>query len=149
MAQPSQSTDPAVSRVKFDREVRQFRRLAANYRQRGWFLADATFPIVVVVLAAPKVKPSPVVVGVRFDYTDYDLLPPSVRLVDPFTAEPYTLSTLPTNLPRGIQGGSIEIVGQLFEDLCRPDQRCICRIRSDAPNAIAPGCAKRGEAFGE
>jgi hypothetical protein len=98
----TQSADPSVSRAKFVREVDEFRRFAADYRRRGWLLAEAEFPRVLVVMAAPQIKPSPVVTGVLLDYADYDLRPPSVRLVDPFTGEPYKASELPTNLPRQV-----------------------------------------------
>lgn len=105
--------DPAVSRAKFDREIRAFRRLAADYRKRGWFLADVSFPRLLVVMAAPQLKPPAVVVGVLLDYTDYDLRPPSVRLVDPFTAEPYKAKELPVQLFRQVadEGVRVEIVG--------------------------------------
>lgn len=105
--------DPAVSRAKFYREIRAFRRLATEYRKRGWFLADASFPRVLVVMAAPQLKPPAVVVGVLLDYTDYDLRPPSVRLVDPFTAEPYRAKDLPVQLFRQAPNDSVrlEIVG--------------------------------------
>ena len=105
--------DPAVSRAKFDREIRAFRRLASDYRKRGWFLADASFPTALVVMAAPQLKPPAVVAGVLFDYTDYDLRPPSVRLVDPFSAEPYQAKDLPVQLFRQVEDGNfrVEIVG--------------------------------------
>lgn len=38
-----------------------------------------------------------------FDYSDYDVQPPSVRLADPFTREPYTAAQLPTTLKREIE----------------------------------------------
>jgi hypothetical protein len=96
----AQAVDPAVSRAKFDREVGEYLELAEEYRRRGWLLVDVTFPEAFVVLAAPQVSPPPIVCGVLFDYTDYDLRPPSVRLVDPFTREPYPAAALPTNLLR-------------------------------------------------
>ena len=99
----AQATDIEVSRRKFDRELREFRSLAADYRRRGWFLAEAAFPEILVVLAAPQLRPSPVVTGVRFDYTDYDLRPPSVRLVDPFTGEVYRAAELPVQLLRAVE----------------------------------------------
>ena len=106
-----QVTDPRVSRTKFAREIREFRRLAGSYRERGWFLAEATFPVVVAVLAAHQVKPSAVVLGVRFDYTDYDFRPPSVQIVDPFTAIPYVTRDLPTNLLRAVPGAPVQVAG--------------------------------------
>lgn len=107
----SQATDPKVSRAKFDREIREFNALAVDYRRKGWFLLEAEFPRVLVLLAAPHLKPPAVVTGVAFDYTDYDLRPPSVRMVDPFTGEPYKASALPISLIRGIQNQVIPVAG--------------------------------------
>jgi hypothetical protein len=104
-----QIVEPAVSRAKFDREVQAFRDLARDYEQRGWLLVDALFPHIFVVMAAPQITPSPIVTGVLFDYTDYDLRPPSVRLAHPFTREPYRASELPTNLLRQVEGGALPI----------------------------------------
>ena len=95
-----QFVDPAVSRRKFDREIAEFRSQAAEYGCRGWFLADAEFPHALVVLAAAKTKPISILCGVRFDYSNYDAAPPSVRLVHPLTREPYKWSQVPTQLPR-------------------------------------------------
>lgn len=83
----TQVVDPEVSRAKFDREVAAYRKLEATYRKRGWLLLDAAFPEIFVVFAATKIRPAPIVAGVVVDFTDYDLQPPSVRFVDPFTRE--------------------------------------------------------------
>jgi len=98
-----QYVDPEVSRKKFDRELADYRRLERDYQRRGWFLAESTFPTVLVVLAAAHLSPPPVVTGVLFDYTNYDARPPSVRLVNPFTREPYRASQLPTPLNRRVE----------------------------------------------
>ena len=105
-----QSVDPAVSRAKFDQEVAEFRALGAEYGARGWFLSEAAFPHALVLLAAPQVSPPPLVTGVAFDYTDYDLLPPSVRLVNPFTREPWSAEQLPTNMRRRVEADGAPIV---------------------------------------
>jgi hypothetical protein len=107
----AQVTDPQVSRTKFDREVEEFCALAAEYRRRGWFLVEASFPEVFVVLAAPQIKPPPIVTGVLFDYSDYDLQPPSLRLVDPFTREPYKAGELPTTLIRQTEVDAPPMIG--------------------------------------
>ena len=99
MSEP-QFVDPAVSRKKFNREIAEFRSQAAEYGRRGWFLADAEFPKALVILAAGKTQPVSILCGVRFDYSNYDAAPPSVRLVHPLTREPYTWSQVPTRLPR-------------------------------------------------
>ena len=95
-----QSVDPTVSRTKFYREIAEYREAEDVYRKRGWLLIRADFPITEVVLTAPQLKPPAVVTGVRFDYTNYDARPPSVRLVDPFTGDPYRPEQLPTQLFR-------------------------------------------------
>lgn len=102
-----QSVDPAVSRAKFDREVTDFRALSSDYGARGWFLVDAEFPEAFVVLAAPQLKPPPIITGVAFHYADYDLRPPSVRLVNPFTRAPWSLEELPTTLRRRVEGQGV------------------------------------------
>ena len=96
----TQFADPAVSRRKFSREIKQFRAQADVYRRRGWYLAHVKFPEAVVILATAKTHPVTLLCGVAFDYTNYDAAPPSVRLVHPLTFEPYKSSELPTRLPR-------------------------------------------------
>ncbi|MEJ7786480.1 MAG: putative metal-binding protein [Solirubrobacteraceae bacterium] len=102
MSSGPQLADPSVSRAKFEREVEEFRLVGSDYSRRGWLLVEAQFPRVFVVMAAPQLTPPPVVTGVLLDYTDYDIMPPSVRLADPFTREPYKASELPTNLLRQV-----------------------------------------------
>lgn len=84
----SQTVDPSVSRAKFDREVGNYRTLESEYRRKGWLMLDAAFPQVLVAFAATRLRPVAIVTAVLLDFTDYDLRPPSVRFVDPFTREP-------------------------------------------------------------
>jgi hypothetical protein len=95
-----QVVDPVVSHEKFDRELTEFRRLESEHRRRGWWLLEAHFPRVFVVFATPQLRPPAVICGVDVDFANYDLEPPSVRLVDPFTREPYRQNNLPTALLR-------------------------------------------------
>ena len=82
-------TDPAVARRKFNREVEAARAHEPFQRQGVWIMR-AEYPTVFAVLAINK--PFPVVpgilCGVHIDFSDYDVRPPSVRLVDPFREEP-------------------------------------------------------------
>ena len=96
----AQYVDPRVSRTKFDRELAEYRANESLYRSRGWILADAEFPRVLIVLCAASLKPPSVITGVSFDFSNYDADPPSVRLVNPFTGEPFTSGNLPTVLKR-------------------------------------------------
>jgi hypothetical protein len=98
----AQFVEPDVSRSKFDREISEFRALESEFRARGWFLLDATFPIVRVAMCAPQLEPAPVVTGVEFDYTNYDVKPPSVTFIQPFSGAPYLFSELPTQLKRSV-----------------------------------------------
>ncbi len=111
MSTEAQFVDPAVSRSKFDREVAEYRTLEPEYRRRGWMLLKAEYPEVLVALAAPQLTPPAVVTGVRFDYSNYDLRPPSVRLVHPFTGETYKAKELPTVLKRSVEAGMPQIPG--------------------------------------
>lgn len=95
--------DPEVCRVKFDRELERYRAIEETHQARGRWLLSAEFPQVLVVFAAPQLKPPAVVFGALLDFTDYDLMPPSVRLVDPFTRAPYRASQLPTRLMRRVE----------------------------------------------
>lgn len=92
--------DPAVSETKFNRELENFRKLEDIYRQKGWWMLRAQFPEISVVFASPKLKPPSVLFGVELNFENYDLWPPSVRLVDPFTRIPYLFDQLAFKLPR-------------------------------------------------
>jgi len=106
-----QTADPAVSEAKFDAELCEFLTLRREYECRGWFLVEARFPHVFVLLAAPQVKPPAILCGVTIDYTNYDVDPPSVRLVEPFTRVPYLAQDLPTTLNRAMPAQAIPVAG--------------------------------------
>jgi hypothetical protein len=99
---PEQFVDPEVSRSKFDREISEFDALKETYLARGWVLTHAEFPLVRVLMCASQLKPAAVIVAVEFDFTNYDVDPPSVTLVEPFTNRPYSFDELPTVLKRTI-----------------------------------------------
>jgi hypothetical protein len=120
MSAPPQTVDPAVSRAKFEREVTELRAHERHYRNRGWLLMRAEFPEAFVVMAAPQLKPPAIITGVLFDYTDYDLRPPSVRLADPFTEVPYKPQELPTALLRQTEVEGVSIGFQLPPGLAGP-----------------------------
>ena len=96
----TQFVDPAVSQKKFNREVAEFRAQADEYIRRGCYLVKAEFPHALAVLATAKTQPVTIMCGVLFDYSNYDAVPPSLRLVHPLTCEPYKLKELPTQLMR-------------------------------------------------
>lgn len=103
MTAPLGAVHPQVARAKYDREVEQFARDGARHRALGVLLLQAEFPTVLLGFAAPRLKPAAFVFGMLVDYTDYDLLPPSVRFVDPFTSRPLAAAELPTKMMRTVQ----------------------------------------------
>ncbi len=122
-----QYVEPSISRAKFVREIAEFHALGPTYRARGIFLVRAEFPEALVLLATAQTKPSAVVMGVRFDYTNYDAEPPSVRIVNPFSGASLLYKELPTRLQRagvsrqvglpGLPPGAIFQVNEVTEYL--------------------------------
>lgn len=109
----AQYCEPAVSTTKFARQLDDFRALRPEYERRGWFLVDAEFPEVFVVMAVPQTRPPALLCGVLFDYTNYDAAPPSVRLVDPFSRQPYCRRELPTVLPKALPAQALPVGGDV------------------------------------
>jgi hypothetical protein len=149
-----QVVDPGVSRAKFDREVAAYRDLEATYRKRGWLLLEAKFPEVFVAFAATKLRPAPIVAAAVVDFTDYDLQPPSVRFVDPFTREKLLASNVgfqmfrrppmrgvpPEMIAAMIQQGAIQVSSLLQSN--RPDDYpfiCLPGIREYHDNPAHTG----------
>lgn len=98
--------DPRVVAAKAEREFDAWQRNGEMYRRRGWVLLGREgLTIDVGFLGAIPMGPNVldiVAAAVRFDYTDFDVLPPSVRFIDPRTGEdrlPMTRALTPT--PQG------------------------------------------------
>lgn len=93
--------DPAVSRVKFEREVALYRENSDDYIARGWWMVKAEFPQVLVIFGKPVVAPTLAPFGALVDFSNYDAWPPSVQLVNPFTQVPFKANEVPMPpLPR-------------------------------------------------
>jgi hypothetical protein len=120
---PSMQVDPQVARAKFNEEVAKFRSSEADQRARGILLLKAEFPLVVLGFAAPRIRPTPLLFGVRIDFSEYDLRPPSVQFVDVFTDRPLRFEEMPTQflkrngeVPKPDANGAIQInVQQLLQ----------------------------------
>lgn len=141
MARNEVLADPAVSRAKFNREVARYRELEEEHTHRGWFLIKAEYPEVFVVFGAPQLRPPALVFGVLIDFTDYDLWPPSVKLVDPFTREPYSDKDLPRRLFRQPAApdvpGDQALAGQ--SPLVQPQDLMVAHDPEDVPFLCLPG----------
>lgn len=81
--------DPAVSRRKFACEIKAAREYSPFQRQGVWILR-AEYPVVFVVLVINKPFPAVpgVLCGLHIDFSDYDVRPPSIRIVNPFDESP-------------------------------------------------------------
>ena len=53
-----QFVDPRVSRMKFEREIAEYRSYEEDYRARGWFLLKAEWPEVIVSYGFEKDQPA-------------------------------------------------------------------------------------------
>lgn len=95
-----QVADPQVSRAKFERELAELRETEPHYRQRGWWVMEATFPVVQVAFVTPNCRPNIVALTARLDFTNYDLEPPSVQFVDMFEGRALSLEELMIRMPR-------------------------------------------------
>lgn len=85
--------DPAVSKLKFDREAGGLREIAPVLAG-GWDIRSAEWPILSIVFTHPKSQRK---VGFAFRFDDWDDTPPSLGLFDPATGQ-----DLPWNLwPQG------------------------------------------------
>ncbi len=76
---------PEVSRRKLDRELSQWESVRDSYRRRGYWIIDRRDMAVDVAFVAslPLLRPIPALVAIaRFDFSNYDIWPPSIRFVD-------------------------------------------------------------------
>jgi len=93
--------DPAVVRRKVEREIAAYFERQDHYRSRGIWVLQYDFPRLLVAFVASKFKPFPIAAfGVLVDMTNYDVEPPSLQFVNPFTREPLTRQDVPTRLVR-------------------------------------------------
>lgn len=83
--------DPEVTRLKFARELDLWKENVEAYRRRGWILLgddDLTVDIGFLGRLPLGGPPLPAMTAcVRVDFTNYDLWPPSVEFINPFTGE--------------------------------------------------------------
>lgn len=124
--------DPEISRRKFEREVDEVRAQSDMLERRGAFLLRAEHPQALVLFGTPNSTPfNFVAFAVMFDFTDYDLKPPSVRFVNPYTKQ---LAPLPELLLTGPRRAGASPGGRTEELMvqCHPGGKpflCLAGVR--------------------
>lgn len=83
--------DPEVTRRKFERELELWHANQATYRRRGWILLgrrELEVDIGFLGRLPVAAQPIPAMTAcVRIDFTNFDVEPPSVEFINPFTGE--------------------------------------------------------------
>lgn len=83
--------DPEVTRRKLERELELWRAHEETYRRRGWLmLGRDELKVDVGFLGRLPIggQPTPAMTAcVRIDFANFDLWPPSVEFIDPFTGD--------------------------------------------------------------
>lgn len=82
--------DPEVTRLKLERELQLWRENEETYRRRGWLMLGRGDLYVDIGFLGrlPLASPVPAMTAcVRIDFTNYDVWPPSVEFINPFTGE--------------------------------------------------------------
>lgn len=93
--------DPAVVRRKVEREIALYFERQDHFRARGIWVLQYDFPQLLVAFVAANIKPHPIAAfGVLVDMSNYDVEPPSLLFVNPFTRAPLTFKEVPTRLVR-------------------------------------------------
>lgn len=96
----TQVVDPAVSRIKFEAEVARFDAHRFSYAKRGWWMVRAEFPFVEIAFLTTKLRPPIVILTARFDFTDFDLRPLSVKFIDLFSGNELPAEQLHSRMMR-------------------------------------------------
>ena len=108
-------TDPSVVRRKVERELGYYTERIDHFRSRGIWILEYRFPELLVAFATPAIKQYPLVpYGVVMEMSNYDVEPPSIRFVNPFTREPLRKRDIPTNLQRLKVHEGIQIPAVMF-----------------------------------
>lgn len=83
----NQFVEISVTRKKFDTEIQEYKDLESQYRKKGIFCLDISFPNITLMFAIPQIIPYPIAFAAKFDYSNWDAEPPSIIFVNPFSGE--------------------------------------------------------------
>jgi len=97
-----QFVDPEVSRKKFEQEISLFEGVADAQRRRGVIMLESKFPNACFAFSATNLTPPAIAFAVRFNFDNYDLLPISIKFINPFTFESLKQDQIPVQFLRNI-----------------------------------------------
>jgi hypothetical protein len=83
-----QVVEPEVTRAKFEHEIAEFILIEDEWRKKGIVCLKRDCPNAQFVFIAHHIKPVIVAFAVSIDFTNYDIDPPSVVFINPFTLQP-------------------------------------------------------------
>ena len=102
-----QYMEPEVSLIKFKEEIGDFHKISNDWRTKGVFLIHEDFPTVEFMFTTPKLSPSAIAFCVRIDFTNYDIEPPSLKFICPFTRRTLTRQEIP------VQFNQVELLEEI------------------------------------
>lgn len=80
-----QYVDPEVTKIKFRRELDEFKENEKEFRKRGIICFQKNEFSLKLLFSVPHLKPQPIAFAINLDYTNWDVCPPSITFIDPFT----------------------------------------------------------------
>lgn len=84
----TQFVEPTVSEQLFQRELEQYYNLETQWNSKGVFLITKKYPYLEFIFAHPFIVPSPILFCVRVDFTNYNIVPPSIKFIHYCTKQP-------------------------------------------------------------
>jgi hypothetical protein len=104
-----QYVDPTVTRVKYEKELESFFAQYYEWQKKGVFLISDEFPVCEFLFLCPQLFPISAVYAVRIDFTNYDIEPPSVKFINPFTGNLIKREQIPVQFK---QKATLEYIAQ-------------------------------------
>ena len=95
-----QYVEPEVSLIKFKEEIGEFHKISNDWREKGVFLIHEEYPIVEYLFTTSKLRPSSIAFCVQIDFTNYDVEPPSLKFICPFTKKILKIHEISTQFPQ-------------------------------------------------
>lgn len=124
-----QVIDENISKLKFDLELNEFRKIEDIQRKRGIVLLKAEFPNIFIAFCAIHLIPSPIAFAVRINFHNYDLNPLSIRFINPFTFEELKTISIGLNRKKILSDGTYQLIPLVQQDITSLPFVCMPGVR--------------------